>query len=537
MAYFDDLLPGEQAAPQAKSGGYFDDLMPAGAGPKKIGKDALPDYIREELRNANWGTRNIAGFGTALSNVWEGAKQFVGKGDADQIAANKIIEQEAPVGAIAGNVAMTAIPFAAAGNTLKAAAAVGGATGLLQPVEGEQTAANIAEGKLKSGAVGAVTGLAGQYGANKFGEVVTKKLADLALKKSINAPIDQTLDDALNAGLKVTPTSANPTWMNQLKESFAGKAATSQAVSNENAPLIDALARRAIGLADDAPLTSQATQAVRKQAYQAGYDPIARLGTMKTDGQFIKDLDSLVANHQGASASFPGAFKDEVSKAIAAFKVSDFDAGNALKATQLLRDEAQAAFRAGDTGLYQVKKGAAKAIEEQIARNLSAAGQNGQQLLKGFQDARMLMAKAHTVEDAIVEGGGSINASKLAQRLQAGKPLSGELEVIGKFANNFKNSVQPASKVQGPGVSALRAAMASPTAVAGYAVGGPVGGVLGAAGPLLAPPLIRSQMLSKSAQNQLRRMYELGIPTRVANRLLENSAVGGTVLGLEALRQ
>ena len=117
------------AAPE--SAGPWSDF--AQAKPKRIGMDAQGDFLREELKNADWGTRNIAGFGTALSNIWEGAKQFVGQGDKQQIEANRIIEEAAPVGSIAGNVAMTAIPFGMAGNSVSSAAKVGTALGQLGP--------------------------------------------------------------------------------------------------------------------------------------------------------------------------------------------------------------------------------------------------------------------------------------------------------------------------------------------------------------------------------------------------------------------
>lgn len=511
------------------SGNPFDQFD--AAKPTKIGSEGFGDFLRAELQNADWGTRNIAGFGTALSNVWEGAKQFVGKGDRQQIEANRIIEQEAPVGAIAGNVAMTAIPFAAAGNSINTAAKLGTVMGALHPVEGEQTARNIVEGKLKSTAMGGATAALGQGIANKAGEYVTQKLSELALRKAQNAPLEKTLNDALDAGLVVTPSAVNPSVKNTVLESIGGKTATAQQVSNRNAETIDNLARKAVGLDESAPLTSKAMQDIRKQAYKAGYEPVK--GQMTTDEVFAQTLDDLVAKHRGASGAFPGAFDDVVEKTVAAFKVPGFEASAALKATQRLRDEANVAFRKGDTDIAQAKKGVAKAIEDQIERGLAGGGQ----LLENFRNARVLMAKAHTVEDAIVEGGGTINARKLAARAQAGKPLTDELAVIGNFANNFKSSTQPAQQIQGPAVSKLNSAASLFAGGSGAILGGPVAAVAGMAAPFVIPPLARKALLSKRSQNALRDMYRLGMAPRAANRLLQHAPVGGTVLGLEALSQ
>lgn len=521
----------------------FDQFDGQGANPfdrfdgvsNKLGADAFPDFLRSELKNADWGTRNIAGFGTALSNAWEGLKSFAGKGDQQQIAANKVIEQEAPVGSVAGNVAMTAIPFGVAGNSVNTAAKVGLGLGLLKPVEGEQTPQNIVRTKIIGGAEGALGAALGQGVANKAGDVVSSKLADLALQKSKNAPLDKTLADAIEAGLTATPTAANPTAWNAIRESIGGKIATAQETSNRNAPIIDNLARKAVGLDEAAPLTSEAMRGVRAKAWTEGYEPVASVGPMNTDAAYAKALDDLVAKYKGASSSFPGAFDPAVANAVAPLKVASFDSADALKASQILREEAKTAFRDGLTDVAQAKKGAAKAIEDQIERNLSAAGQDGSQLLQNFRDARTLMAKAHTVEDAIVEGGGSVDARKLAARVQAGKPLTDELAVIGNFANNFKGSVQPAKMIQGPAVSKLDLALATVGGGMGLGLEGKEGGVVGALAPFLLPRVARAQMLSNGSQNELRRLYQLGLPTRTVNSLRQYFPVGGAVLGADSL--
>lgn len=506
--------------------------------PTKIGADAFPDFLKAEIQNASPFIRNLAGAGTALSNVWEGAKQLVGQGNEQNIANNKILSSEAPVGSFIGNAALTAIPFGMVGNSVRGAAAVGAGIGALEPVSGDQGFANVAKGKLINAGIGAATGAAGQVIANKSGDWIAKKVKDFELLKSQRAPIDKTLSDALDAGLKVPPSSVNPSFKNTTLEGIGGKIATAQEFSNLNAPLIDNMARQAVGLAPDEALTSTAMQQVRNQAYKTGYEPVAQLGQIPTDKIYADALDALVSKHQGAAKSFPGAFKGDIQDSIGALKTASFDAGDALKASQLLRDEANAAFRSGDNGLGFAKKGAAKAIEDQIERTLSASGQNGAQVLQGFREARQVMAKAHTVEDAIVEGGGSINPRKLAQRVQAGKPMTGELATIGNFANNFPRATQPAAQIAGPGVSKLNSAMALMGGGGGAVIGGPVGAVAGAAAPFIVPPLVRKLLLSGRTQNQLAQsLYQLGLPTRTVNALLQYAPVGGTVAGLNAFGQ
>lgn len=160
---------------------------PFANGPLKMGAESFPDQLRQELQDAGWGTRNIAGAGTALSNLWEGTKQFVGQGDQQRIEANKIIRNEAPIGAFAGDVASTAIPFGMAGNSVKAAAAVGAGYGALQPVSGEQSIANVVQGKLINTGLGAATAAGGQAAANKLLSGVSNKLASIEQKVQAKA--------------------------------------------------------------------------------------------------------------------------------------------------------------------------------------------------------------------------------------------------------------------------------------------------------------------------------------------------------------
>jgi len=525
--------------------------------PVKIGAEAYPDTLRTELRDAGWAKRNIAGAGTALSNAWEGAKQFVGQGNQRRIDENRIIEQEAPVGAIAGNVALTAVPLARAGTAYKTAAAVGAGLGALAPVAGEQTAGNIITGKLGNAALGAGAGVVGQALANKASQYVARRTAEQAALQSKNQPIDDTLRAAMAEGIGVTPSAVNPTIANTAMESIAGKIASAQEQANRNAPIFDAMARRAIGIADDAPLTKEAAQDVRKAAYQAGYEPVATVGTVPTDRAFQARMYSIANRYQGAARSFPGAISDEVSQIAQLFSVPKFDAGDALQATQYLRDKATDAFRKGETGLGKASREIAKAIEDQIERHLSSSvggaqplhavtrpnGQvvylSGQEMLKGFRDARTLMAKAHTVEDAIVEGGGSINAKKLAARAQAGKPLSGELKVIGDFANNFPRAAQPAAQIAGPGVSKLGYYGGAGIATMAGAALGPIGAAAAGGASLAVPYAMREALLSKPMQRSLLRDYGPTLGMRAASAFRDKAATAApmTIAELARLRE
>ena len=161
---------------------------------------ANADALRARLQNEPWLERNVEGFMTAPSNLWEGVKQgayelthaknplnVATRGipqqgyDTSKIHENRIIASEAPIGAITGNLAVTAPALLAKSPSANVGA--GALIGLLQPTtEGESRAVNVVTGGLAGGAV-PVAKTTGQ----KLGTVLASKAEDLvksALKPS-----------------------------------------------------------------------------------------------------------------------------------------------------------------------------------------------------------------------------------------------------------------------------------------------------------------------------------------------------------------
>lgn len=128
-----------------------------GSAPIKIGAESFPDQLRQELENAGWAGRNLAGMGSAVVNAYQGLKGAIPglESDPNQVRDQKIIADSAPVGNIAGNVAMLAptalIPGA---NTVTGAATIGAVQGaLLTPGD--------IKARAKAAAWGAAGGAAG----------------------------------------------------------------------------------------------------------------------------------------------------------------------------------------------------------------------------------------------------------------------------------------------------------------------------------------------------------------------------------------
>ena len=158
---------GWQDAPEVDGGSWQSapvvDTSIFAKGPLKIGRDAFGDTLRDTLKNTDWATRNIAGAGSAVVNAFEGLKGLAGKTDANEVAAQKIIADEAPIGNVAGNVAMLAptalIPGA---NTFAGSSVIGAIQGAaLTPGDWAERAKAAALGVVGSLAGAGVSKLAG----------------------------------------------------------------------------------------------------------------------------------------------------------------------------------------------------------------------------------------------------------------------------------------------------------------------------------------------------------------------------------------
>jgi len=219
----------------------------------------------------------------------------------------------------------------------------------------------------------------------------------------------------------------------------------------------------------------------------------------------------VLSSYTGGAASFPGAVPESVTKQVNAFRVGQFDSGDALKVIRTLRDQASANFRKGDNDAAKAQRAISDALEDQIERHLAQNPTvNAPQILENFRAARQRMAISHTVEDAIQEGSGSVNARKLASDLQSGKYLTGDLRKLAAFANSpqFRPVTQYPSgtpAVSSPGLDMFRVApFTTPIGAAlGGAGGAAVAGLMGA----FVPGVAQRYLMSGMTQNRLLPTY------------------------------
>ena len=292
-----------------------------------------------------------------------------------------------------------------------------------------------------------------------------------------NSVREATLRAAQAEGLIAPPGNVRPTVVNRTVERIAGRPELEQLMSASNQPNFDRLARRAVGIADDADLTPDAMVAVRREAATQGYDPVKKIGQVPVDNDYLTAMNKIETDFTGPAKSFPDAVPNTVRKIIDQNLVNSFDASDAIGNIRNLRKNASASFRKGDPDTGHAYNAVAKALEDQIERHLSNAGQQGAQMLTNFREARRRMAISHTLEDAMREGTGSVDARKLAAALNKGAPLTGDLRTMAQFANTFPKVSAGISGT--PGVT-NSLGQPSLSGLAGAALGGFFGGYQGA---------------------------------------------------------
>lgn len=342
------------------------------------------------------------------------------------------------IGNFGGNVALVAptvmIPGA---NTVAGASVVGAVNGLFQPtVNDRETALNVG--------LGAAGGAGGQYIANKLPGAITSytanKQAKVAGNQAATAQKFAAAKAASDLGYVIPPADLNPGVATELLSGLSGKIKTAQTASQRNQTVTDTLAKKALGLPEEVPLTIDALNAIRSKAGQA-YEAVSGAGNIAPSATYGKALDDAVKPFVSQNASFPGRKVPAVVDDIMSLKTEAFDAGDAIQTIKVLRGEADKAYAANDKLAGAAYKKASEALESAIDKHLvdtnAPAG-----MLNAYRDARKTIAKTYTVQKALNNETGVVSAPRLAADLAKGKPLSGELLDVAKSATAFPASMQ-----------------------------------------------------------------------------------------------
>lgn len=481
----------------------------------------------------------LAGVGSGMVDIGYGVGQLLGLVDQESIQEKQRLDAPlmdttaGTVGNIGGRMALAApAVFIPGANTAVGATMIGAGLGAAEPV----AQGNVLTGKLTNTATGAAFGRVGHEVGKRVGGYIAGKAAQkaqrLADQKAGNIVRDTTLAKGRQVGYTVNPTQANPSVTNRTLEGLAGKITTAQRAAEKNQAVTNKIARRSLGLPDDAPLTPETLENVRRGA-GAPYEQIKQVSApFQADKAYVKALREIAKDNQAIARDFPEIASKGLDKFVASLAKKEFSANGAIEAIKKLRFDAKALFKSEDpakVALAKANRKAADALEDLVGRNLTRLGQP---TLKGqYQEARKLIARSYTVEDALNQGSGNVVSKNLAKALNRGTPLEGDMKTAAQFAQTFPRATQEITSSM-PMVSPLDF----------YAAGG-VSAITqnpAAMAAVLARPAAREAILSAPYQ-RLMTQPSYSQPTRQAlARLLANprvptmTGIGGAMASVDA---
>src|SRR5689334_5122698 len=450
-----------------------------------------------------------AGAGKYFADLGRGLGQKLGLTSYQDVADSRALDAPlmATTAGKVGNIGtgiLTAAPAMAipGANTVAGAATIGGITGAFQPAASTREA-------ITNPLLGAAVGAGAQYVGQKVGQYATDRLAaraaDQIEQTSANSVRDAVLQEGRKAGYVVPPTEVNPSATATALESISGKAATKQAAQAVNQQVTNKLVATDLGLPPTQPITQEALAQVRQQAGQV-YQQVKQIGQIATDSQYLSDLTKITNASDEVAKAFPGATTpaaEKIDSLVNSLSQDEFSAAQALEYTKRLRQQASANFalasRSADPearALAQAQSQGADALEEMIGRHLQ--GQGNPDLLQAFQAARTTIAKSYQAQAALK--GGNVNAQRLAQQLQKGKPMSDGFSLVARFVDHFGDATKLPKG--GVGVSKLAATVGGSGVLAG-ALTGNVPLVAASIAGSAAPYAVRQGLLSRAGQAAL----------------------------------
>lgn len=315
-----------------------------------------------------------------------------------------------------------------------------------------------------------------------------EKLASFLRGRPQTPEMANAINQAREAGYVIPPTSANQSGLNRAIEGISGKIATEQNASLRNQEITNKLAAKSLGLPEETPITTDILDKVRNVAGKA-YEAVANLPIKPAvKGEPLMNI--------------PGVPEVNPKQMVYDLRVARQEADAYYKAYGRSADPEQ---------LLRAKQ--AKATANNIENNLEdyAKSIGREDLLPELRNARQLIAKTYTIENAANTITGTVDARKLAAALEKGKPLSDELKTAAEFSARFPKATQLPERI---GSTPQFNPADFYTGVVGTAV-------TGNALPMAATsgrPLLRHIALSAPIQNRL--IQQSGTPQSDLARLL-----------------
>ena len=409
----------------------------------------------------------------AINQIEAGTQQQAGS--PNLLKGASMVGQAAPYFAGGGALQIGKIPSYV--TNIGRGVATGAGSALATPEEVGLTPEQFREAKNKNIAIQSALG-----GAFPAAGEIGSKIANALRGTKLSPQMQTAVAEARQAGYTVPPTQAGGGIMNRLLEGLAGKASTLQEASVRNQDVTNKLAAKSLGLADDAIMTPEL------------------LGTIRDDAGLAYEALKALPKKAAVSA-------DSTMNRVASAEINPAKMVEDLK---IARKDAEGYYNAyarsahpEDLAKAKAFKSKATQLEDKLENYAKEMGK--EDLVPALRDARQLIAKTYTIENAMNKTTGTIDAKEFAKRLQKGKPMSEEMMQIGQFAQAFPKAAQKPEIIGGTiGISPLDYTIAGLTGGASI-LGGEdeKSSAFNAALALGLRPAARKAVLSNPMQNRL----------------------------------
>jgi hypothetical protein len=442
-------------------------------------------------------------------------------------------------------------PLASAGwRSITREAVKGGATALA----GAETQSLIDRGQFLSAEQAAkAVGLGGTTGGAaqrmQAGSPVTRQV--LAEQQAGRSKTSVTTDEGAALGLKAAPTDIQRDqdgggFISRQMGSLAGREALDFEVRAQNQKAVNSAVKKQFGIPEKSDVTVQTLRDIRDEAGQV-YNEVGKIG--RRGQRQLQDVENL--REQLTRTSDPAeraVLEDEFDRAFASTKgKAQTEAAADVDKLRELRAESRRArdrYYASEGKLPQelersiAAREQAQMLEGQIEDAVRSAGNPG--LADKLAAARTRIAQSYDAEDALNVGTGDFDARVFGRKVDQGKPLSGNMETIGRFQQTYKKAFGDPGAARAAGVSKLGVAgkLLAGGATYGATQNAPVA-LATAFAPDIAGGLARSRLLSEGAQESAREAIRprprrggplSSVATRFAGQEAGETAAEGPVL-------
>jgi hypothetical protein len=333
------------------------------------------------------------------------------------------------------------------------------------------TAAKLPPYMPTTGLISGTQAAAGETGiarAARAGRIAEERSAESYAR----APMIEAAQEANRLGIALNPAISNPTLSNQLRVQLANNTQLNARLVRENELKWNDIAKRELGIDPREQLTSKTYAAVRERI--AGpYREVEQIGRLMPDDAVTARIRAIQPPDVIGGGDAAAAVAKLIDEALV-----DIDKGltskKALDSIKQMRSEAQDIYRGDkiepiERATADAKIGIANALEQLVDMNVKDPT-----LLDRFRDARTLLAKSYTYENATDLATGRVNPVTIAKILGKDDTMTGDIAAIGRIAANFPevSSSKPSSFLQKAVPTITRSGMGG---TLGYVVGPTLG--------------------------------------------------------------